>query len=115
MGSVHEVIEAFRKAPSNSERGTKFEELMVRYFELDPMMSQQYDAVWRWIDWPGRQGKPDTGIDLMARERDTGNYTAIQCKHIMVRNRNHGIERSTATVNRAIQVSSLASIKPWRG
>lgn len=80
MGSVHEVIEAFRDAPSNSERGTKFEQLMVRYFELDPMLSQQYDQVWRWTDWPGRQGKPDTGIDLVARERDTGNYTAIQCK-----------------------------------
>ncbi len=80
MGSVHEVIEAFRDAPSNSERGTKFEQLMVRYFELDPMLSQQYDQVWRWIDWPDRQGKPDTGIDLVARERDTGNYTAIQCK-----------------------------------
>lgn len=80
MASVHEVIEAFRAAPSNSERGTKFEQLMVRYFELDPMLSQQYDAVWRWIDWPGRDGKPDTGIDLVARERDTGEYTAIQCK-----------------------------------
>ncbi|WP_062980647.1 DEAD/DEAH box helicase [Nocardia anaemiae] len=80
MGSVHEVIEAFRQAPSNSERGTKFEHLMVRYFELDPMLAQQYDAVWRWIDWPGRAGKPDTGIDLVARERDTGEYTAIQCK-----------------------------------
>src|SRR5579875_976130 len=80
MGSVHEVIEAFRKAPSNSERGTLFEQLMVRYFELDPMLSQQYDAVWRWIDWPGRKGKPDIGIDLVARERDTGEYTAIQCK-----------------------------------
>ncbi|RYF56991.1 MAG: DEAD/DEAH box helicase, partial [Comamonadaceae bacterium] len=80
MASVHEVIEAFRAAPSNSERGTKFEQLMVRYFELDPMLSQQYDAVWRWIDWPGRAGKPDTGIDLVARERDTGEYTAIQCK-----------------------------------
>ncbi|MEB3020030.1 DEAD/DEAH box helicase [[Mycobacterium] crassicus] len=80
MGSIHEVIEAFRKAPSNSERGTKFEQLMVRYFELDPMLSQQYDAVWRWIDWPGRDGKADTGIDLVARERDTGDYTAIQCK-----------------------------------
>lgn len=43
-------------------------------------MSQQYDAVWRWIDWPGRQGKPDTGIDLVARERGSGEYTAIQCK-----------------------------------
>ena len=80
MGSVHEVIEAFREAPSNSERGTKFEQLMVRYFELDPLLSQQYDQVWRWIDWPGRKGKPDTGIDLVARERDTGEYTAIQCK-----------------------------------
>ncbi|BBY54592.1 DEAD/DEAH box helicase [Mycobacterium koreense] len=80
MGSVHEVVEAFRDAPSNSERGTKFEQLMVRYFQLDPMLSQQYDQVWRWIDWPGRQGKTDTGIDLVARERDTGNYTAIQCK-----------------------------------
>ena len=64
MGSVHEVIEAFRTAPSNSERGTTFKKLMVRYFELDPTISQQYDAVWRWIDWPERQGKTDSGIDL---------------------------------------------------
>lgn len=80
MGSIHEVMEAFRQAPSNSERGTKFEQLMVRYFDLDPMLSQQYDGVWRWMDWSGRKGKPDTGIDLVARERDTGEYTAIQCK-----------------------------------
>jgi predicted helicase len=77
---VHEVIEAFRNAPSNSERGTKFEELMVRYSELDPMLSQQYDAVWRRIDWPDCKGKTDAGIDLVARERDIGNYAAIQCK-----------------------------------
>lgn len=80
MGSIHEVMDAFRQAPSNSERGTKFEKLMVRYFDLDPLLSQQYDEVWRWIDWPGRKGKPDTGIDLVARERDSGEYTAIQCK-----------------------------------
>lgn len=80
MASVHEVIEAFRGEPSNSERGTKFEQLMVRYFQLDPTLSQQYEQVWRWIDWPDRQGRPDTGIDLVARERDTGEYTAIQCK-----------------------------------
>jgi predicted helicase len=80
VGSVHDVIEALRRAPSNSERGTTFEKLMVRYFELDPMLSQHYDAVWRWIDWPDRKGKADTGIDLVARARDTGEYTAIQCK-----------------------------------
>ncbi len=80
MGSIHEVIDAFRHEPSNSERGTKFEQLMVRYFQLDPMLSQHYDQVSRWVDWPGRDGKVDTGIDLVARARDTGEYTAIQCK-----------------------------------
>ncbi len=80
MGSINDVIEAFRQAPTNVDRGTLFEKLMVRYFQLDPALTQQYDEVWRWIDWPDRKGKPDTGIDLVARERDTGEYTAIQCK-----------------------------------
>lgn len=51
MGSIHEVMEAFRQAPSKYERGTKFEKPMVRYFDLDPLLSQQYAEVWRWIDW----------------------------------------------------------------
>ncbi|OBK87639.1 DEAD/DEAH box helicase [Mycolicibacter sinensis] len=80
MGSIHDVIEVLRQAPSNSERGTQFEKLMVRYFELDPMLVQQYDHVCRWIDWPGRNRTIDTGIDLVARERDTGEYVGIQCK-----------------------------------
>lgn len=80
MGSIHEVIEVLRQAPSNSERGTEFEKLMVRYFELDPMLVQQYDQVCRWIDWSGRNGTVDTGIDLVASERDTGEYVGIQCK-----------------------------------
>ena len=80
MGSINDVIDVLRQAPTNVDRGTLFEKLMVRYFELDPALTQQYDAVWRWIDWPDRKGKTDTGIDLVARERDTGEYTAIQCK-----------------------------------
>jgi predicted helicase len=80
MGSINDVIDVLRQAPTNVDRGTLFEKLMVRYFELDPALTQQYDEVWRWIDWPDRKGKGDTGIDLVARERDTGTYTAIQCK-----------------------------------
>jgi predicted helicase len=80
MGSINDVIDVLRQAPTNVDRGTLFEKLMVRYFELDPALTQQYDHVCRWIDWEGRKGKPDTGIDLVARERDTGEYTAIQCK-----------------------------------
>jgi len=40
----------------------------------------QYRNVWLWRDWPGRAGKKDNGIDLVA-ERQDGGFTAIQCKH----------------------------------
>lgn len=81
MSTFHDVIEAFREAPTNSERGTKFEKLMVRYFELDPLWSNRFDGVWRWMDWPDRpHNRPDNGIDLVAREADTGALVAIQCK-----------------------------------
>ena len=80
MGSINEVLAALRQAPTNLDRGVFFEHLMVRYFQLDPMLAQRYDEVCRWIDWTGRDGMPDTGIDLVARDRDTGEYTAIQCK-----------------------------------
>lgn len=33
-----------------------------------------------WSDWPGRGARPDTGIDLVTRERNGGGLCAIQCK-----------------------------------
>ncbi|MDK3255971.1 hypothetical protein [Blastococcus capsensis] len=36
--------------------------------------------MWLWSDWPGREGRPDTGIDLVAANADDGGLTAIQCK-----------------------------------
>lgn len=81
ISTFHDVIEAFREAPTNSERGTKFEKLMVGYFEFDPMWSGRFDGVWRWMDWPERpHNRPDNGVDLVAREADTGELVAIQCK-----------------------------------
>lgn len=78
--SVHDVIEDFRTAPTNAERGEKFERLMVDYFWLDPTLSVEYDEVQRWPDWQHREGTHDTGIDLVARNKVTGEWTAIQCK-----------------------------------
>ena len=34
------------------------------------------------MEWPGRNNQPDTGIDLVAQERATGDFTAIQCKFL---------------------------------
>ena len=78
--SVHEVFEAFRRAPSNYERGLKFEQLMAQYLPLDSVYGRLFKQVWLWKDWPGRGGKIDTGIDLVAEEIDTGDLWAIQCK-----------------------------------
>jgi hypothetical protein len=36
--------------------------------------------VWLWNEWPGRAGKHDTGIDLVAQNRITRGLVAIQCK-----------------------------------
>jgi len=79
--TVHDIIEDFRALPvSARERGERFERLMAQYLRLDPIYGERYSDVWLWSDWPGRDGKGDTGIDLVAKERDGDGYCAIQCK-----------------------------------
>ncbi|MDQ3307583.1 MAG: DEAD/DEAH box helicase family protein, partial [Actinomycetota bacterium] len=79
--SIHEVLDDLRaSALDERDKGDKFERLMQGYFRTDPQWAQQFSDVWLWSEWPGRDGKPDTGIDLVARERDTDELTAIQCK-----------------------------------
>lgn len=53
---------------------------MVNFIKADPTLSQQYDEVYRWPDWKYNGGKADAGIDLVARRREDGRWTAIQCK-----------------------------------
>lgn len=80
MSMVEDVVRSLRELPTNSERGTAFEKLMVRYFKLDPTLSLEYDQVCRWADWPWNGSTGDAGIDLVARNREDGSWTAIQCK-----------------------------------
>lgn len=80
MATIHEVLAAFREAASsNRDLGDKFERLIAAYLVTDPLYADQFDSVWLWCEWPLRWGA-DTGIDLVARERLTGQYCAIQCK-----------------------------------
>ncbi len=54
---------------------------MVQYLSTDPQWTEQFTRVWMWADWPGaEQDKRDTGIDLVAQDRETGGFCAIQCK-----------------------------------
>ncbi|WP_432016072.1 DEAD/DEAH box helicase [Streptomyces hydrogenans] len=80
--TVHDVIRAIRNGvDGNRDRGTRFEELMLQYLSTDPQWTEQFTRVWMWADWPGTEhDKRDTGIDLVAQDRETGGFCAIQCK-----------------------------------
>ncbi|WP_454778744.1 DEAD/DEAH box helicase [Georgenia muralis] len=82
MATTLETIldELYFSATSESDKGSKFERLMAAYLRTDPQYADQFDEVWPWMEWPGRDGQGDHGIDLVARERDTGDVVAIQCK-----------------------------------
>src|SRR5688572_933323 len=79
--TVYDVLEQLREsATSEADKGSKFERAMAAYLQADPTYADQFSKVWLWQDWPGRAGRPDTGIDIVAEDRTTGGLTAIQCK-----------------------------------
>ncbi|WP_081694535.1 DEAD/DEAH box helicase [Planktothrix prolifica] len=81
MITLNTILEEFREtATSPRDLGDKFERLTVQYLETDPLYKEHFSKVWLWMDFPKRNNAPDTGIDLVAEERDTGDYCAIQCK-----------------------------------
>ena len=69
-----------RQAEHSAQKGSAFEQLVKAFIEQDKAQSERFDAVWLWSEWDGNQNRHDTGIDLVARECDTGNLVAIQCK-----------------------------------
>lgn len=79
--SFRGVIEYLRSiSSSEAEKGTRFELLIKKYFETDPIYADMFETVWTWNEFPLNDGKRDTGIDLVAKERISGKYCAIQCK-----------------------------------
>ncbi len=79
--TIYHILDEFKEtATSPRDLGDKFERLILAYLKTDPLYKEKFSNVWLWMDWPKRDDKPDTGIDLVAQEEDTGDYWAIQCK-----------------------------------
>lgn len=78
-----DVLDRIRQESGGDKRalGTAFERLMRDFFKADKFYSQRFSDVYMWGEWSGRDG-PDTGIDLVAYDRDNGERKkcAIQCK-----------------------------------
>lgn len=78
FGDVFDQL--YFSSTSERDKGTKFERFLKRYLEVEPKYADQFSNVWMWQEWPARAGRPDTGIDLVAEDRYTGELTAIQAK-----------------------------------
>src|SRR5437016_5596145 len=79
--TVYDVLDELRaSATSEAEKGSRLERLVKAYLRTDPVYAEQFSDVWLWKEWPGRGGKHDTGIDLVAQNRVTDGLVAIQCK-----------------------------------
>jgi predicted helicase len=79
--SIYEVLDELRgQSTSEADKGSRLEQLMLQFLRTDPVYAEQFSDVWLWQDWPGRDGKHDTGIDMVAVDRLSGANVAIQCK-----------------------------------
>lgn len=82
--SFDKIIASFeRENMTQRDRGTLFELLVTAYLKKEPMYARLFDQVWMLSEVPAEYGIPkkDTGVDLVARNRETGNLVAIQCKY----------------------------------
>ena len=81
MTTFRQLLAQFdESAKTLAVKGRHFEEFCEAFFQLGQAPGYDFDEVWAWNDWSGRNGLTDTGIDLVARERGSGNLVAIQCK-----------------------------------
>lgn len=76
------INEIDTKEHTQRDRGTLFELLIAAYLEKEPMYARLFDNVWKLSEVPEEYNVPkkDTGVDLVARKRDTGELVAVQCK-----------------------------------
>ncbi|MEQ1903816.1 MAG: type ISP restriction/modification enzyme [Pirellulaceae bacterium] len=80
---LQSILQSFRDASvTEREKGTYFEELIRTYLRYEPVYADLYSDVWLLSDVPAEYSIPriDTGIDLVAKTRGTGELHAIQCK-----------------------------------
>ena len=59
------VINRIDEVSENTqEKGDLFEKLAQAFIRQDKARSERFSHVWLWNEWPGRNNRPDTGIDL---------------------------------------------------
>jgi len=65
------------------DRGNMFEDVVKSYLTNEPTYKREFDQVWLLREVPAEYKIPkkDLGVDLVARNRNTGELTAVQAKY----------------------------------
>lgn len=91
MTTIYDILNELSYSSTDLRaKGDKFEQLTHRFFEVAPKYRDLFDGVWLWHDWPGRGNRTDSGVDIVAQERYSGEYWAVQCKFY---GRNHTLDK----------------------
>ena len=88
MSALSTLLEQFEKATlSQRDKGTSFENLIIKFFQFEPYYKSQYSNVQTYAQWIeehgaslGLENKTDAGIDLVLTS-NTGEFHAVQCKN----------------------------------
>ena len=88
MSALSTLLEQFEKATlSQRDKGTSFENLIIKFFQFEPYYKSQYANVQTYAQWIeehgaslGLENKTDAGIDLVLTS-NTGEFHAVQCKN----------------------------------
>ena len=88
--STEEVFQKLLSASGNNpqEAGRLFERFVKAFLKTHNYWGKVFRHVWLWSEYPQRNRRPDTGIDLAAEDMD-GNKWAIQAKFFETSKINH--------------------------
>ena len=78
FGQVLEHLRGVANDDGNT-KGNLFERLIQSFLQTDELYRDRFRNVWLWNEYPGRNGRPDFGIDIVAEEHG-GSLCAMQCK-----------------------------------
>ena len=79
MQTLNDIITSIH-SNSDSEKGRLFEILCLYFLKHDTLQQNHFSGAWLWKFWPGNNGNPDTGIDIVAKVSDSDSFCAVQCK-----------------------------------
>lgn len=83
MATFNQLIDQINNNLTNQrDRGTAFEKMVVSYLKNEPTYKNKYSDVWMLSEVPAEYNisRQDTGVDIVAKDRNTGKLTAVQAK-----------------------------------